>query len=274
MIAGIFGRLGPTEATVELVCEVADAAVAALAESGLTLANLLDRDEAVSFLATAGTLEPLRSELITAATSSTAYRRLVAHVLYQGVKAYVLTENVFARKIPGASSLVRFGQRSVAAAAPGLEKAVDTQLSGFVEANIAETLRSSRRYLEATVDESMIRALALEGWAAGAHRPLADIGNVVPEDARADLAGQGVWLVRRLFTSERLTSVVAAVLTDLLDRRAEDSPADLLTELGLTEEALRGIVVEAGSHLAAQPAVREYVESRVRARLSAFYTRR
>ncbi|NLJ53485.1 MAG: hypothetical protein GX344_05045 [Intrasporangiaceae bacterium] len=273
VIAGLIEQLPATEATADLLSEVADAAGDALADVGLTLEDLFDRDEVLTFLATAGTLEPLRSRLITAATSSTAYRRLVAHVLYQGVKAYVLTENVFARKIPGASSLVRFGQRSVAAAAPGLEKAVDTQLSGFVEANIAETLRDSRRYLEATVDAAMIRTLALEGWTATARRPLADIRGAVSEDGLAEMADQGTALVRGLFASGRLTPVIAATLTDLLDRRSEDSPADLLSELGLTEEVLTGVAVEACSHLAAQSAVRDYVESRIRARLSAFYAR-
>lgn len=273
VIAGIVAQLPPTEATAELVTEVAEAAMEALTESGLTLEDLVDREDAISVLATAGTLEPLRTELITAATASSAYRRLVAHVLYQGVKAYLLTENVLARKIPGASSLVRFGQRRVAAAAPGLEKAVDTQLSSFVETNIAETLRDSRRYLEATVDESMIRALALEGWAAVASRPLAEVRDSVSEDGLADLAEQVVDIVRALFDSGRLTPVVAAVLTDLLDRRADDSPAELLTELGLTAEVVTSVAVEACSHLAAQPAVRDYVEARVRARLTAFYAR-
>ncbi|MDO5503388.1 MAG: hypothetical protein Q4G67_09480, partial [Actinomycetia bacterium] len=186
---------------------------------------------------------------------------------------YLLTENVLARKIPGASSLVRFGQRRVAAAAPGLEKAVDTQLSGFVEANIAETLRDSRRYLEATVDAEMIRALALEGWAAVADRPLAEIGDVISADDLADLAEQGVGLVRGLFASGRLAPVIAATVADLLERYAEDSPAELLADLGLSAEVVTSVAVEACSHLAAQPAVRDHVESRIRARLTAFYTR-
>ena len=42
-------------------------------------------------------------------------------MLYRGVKDYVLTENVLARRIPGASSIVRFGQRGLNTAAPGLE---------------------------------------------------------------------------------------------------------------------------------------------------------
>lgn len=273
VIAGFLEQLPLTDETAELVTEVADAVAAALEESGLTLEDVVDRDDAVAFLTAAGTLEPLRSEMITAATSSTAYRRLVAHVLYQGVKAYVLTENVFARKIPGASSLVRLGQRSVAAAAPGLEKAVDTQLSGFVEANIAETLRDSRRYLEATVDETMIRALAHEGWAAVAHRPLAEIGDLVDEAEVTSLADHGIAVVREILTSGVLTPVLAAVLDDLLSRRADSSPADLLTELGLTEETVTGVAVEAAAHLGERTAVRDYVESRIRARLTAFYAR-
>lgn len=255
-----------------LLAEIVQSVRARLAEDGVTLADVARREVLISLVGSVGRHERLRSELIGAITSSTAYRRLVAHVLYRGVKAYVLTDNVFARRIPGASSLVRLGQRSLNTAAPGLEKAVDTQLSAFVEANIAETLRESRRYLEATVDEPMVRAIAEEAWDAAARRPLADLGELVGDDD--DLEEITDVLARMLsdaLASGRVTPLVEATVADLLEEHAEDSPAELLEDLGLTAQVVTDAIVPLAEQVLTTPAVQEYLEGRIRARLAAFY---
>ena len=270
-LARLLEQITLTDGTATLVTEIVDVALEALREDGLTLEELIHPDDALVFAGSAGRNERLRTEVIGALTSSTAYRRLVAHVLYRGVKAYVLTENVFARRIPGASSLVKFGQRSLNTAAPGLEQAVDSQLSAFVEANIAETLRESRRYLEATVDEAMVRSVAQEAWDAVAARPLADLGDLIEDDEFADLTGHTVAVVQSVLESGRLTPVIEAGLADLLERYAEESPADLLTDLGLSAEDVRGPLITLAEQAMALPEIRAVVESRIRARLTAFY---
>lgn len=260
------------ESTTWLLAEVVRSVRARLAEDGLALADLVQREELITLVGSVGRHERVRSELIGALTSSTAYRRLVAHVLYRGVKAYVLTENVFARRIPGASSLVRFGQRSLNTAAPRLEKAVDTQLSAFVEANIAETLRESRRYLEATVDEPMIRAIAEEAWDAAAQRPLADLGDVVTdEDDLEELTERLAGIFADALATGRVTPLIEATVADVLEEHAEDSPAELLNDLGLSAELVTDALAPLAEQVLTLPAVQEYLESRIRSRLTAFY---
>lgn len=260
------------ESTAWLLAETVRSVRERLTEDGLALADLVQREELVTLVGSVGRHERLRSELIGALTASTAYRRLVAHVLYRGVKAYVLTENVFARKIPGASSLVRFGQRSLHTAAPGLEKAVDAQLSAFVEANIAETLRESRQYLEATVDEPMVRAIAEEAWDAAAQRPLADLGDLVADDDDLEeLSERLAGIFAEALASGRITPLIEATVADLLEEHAEDSPAALLADLGLSAEVVTDALLPLAEQVLSRPAVQEYLESRVRSRLTAFY---
>jgi hypothetical protein len=43
---------------------------------------------------------------------------LISNVLYHGIKGFVLSENVFAQKIPGAASLLKLGQNAMSAASP------------------------------------------------------------------------------------------------------------------------------------------------------------
>lgn len=271
VMAGHLERLPLGESTSGLLAEIVRFALERLSEDGLAVADVVRRDDLIDLVGLVAGQERVRSELIGALTSSTAYRRLVAHVLYRGVKAYVLTENVFARRIPGASSLVRLGQRGLNTAAPGLEKAVDAQLSAFVEANIAETLRESRRYLEATVDEPMVRALAEEAWDSAARRPVAELGDLLGDDDLEDLTARLVAMSQDALGSGRITPLIEATLADLLEDHAGDSPADLLNDLGLTAEVVTEALAPLAEQVLTLPAVHEYLESRIRARLAAFY---
>src|SRR5690606_3154424 len=70
------------ESTTWLLAEVVRSVRARLAEDGLALADLVQREELITLVGSVGRHERVRSELIGALTSSTAYRRLVAHVLY------------------------------------------------------------------------------------------------------------------------------------------------------------------------------------------------
>lgn len=271
LIARLTEELVVTEDGAELMATVVAAALDAADDHGLRVKDVLVREDVITFATSAAELEGLRTEMIGAITASTAYRRLVAHVLYRGVKAYVLTENVFARKIPGASSLVRFGQRSLNSAAPGLEKAVDTQLSTFVEANIAETLRESRRYLEETLDADIIRELTEEAWTTTANRRVAEIGEFIPADAVQAMTQELARSLTDTLASGRLTPVIEHVLARLLRDRAEDSPADLLAGLGLEADEVSATLTRLVGAALDQPEVAGHVESRIRARLTGFY---
>lgn len=269
--ARLVERVPVTQQTAAALADILETAVDAVADSDLRVRDLARRQDVVAVADTVARLDRLREEVIGAVTASTAYRHLVAHVLYRGVKDYVLTENVLARRIPGASSLVRFGQRGLNTAAPGLEQAVDRQLSAFVEANIAETLRESRRYLEATLDARMMRVLAEEAWAQLAPRRVADLASLAEEEDVERLSRDLVVLAEHALATGHLTPLVERAAHDLLTRYAHRAPADLLRELGLDEEGVSDALTAAGDLLTGQPAVRRFIEDRVRTRLTAFY---
>lgn len=271
VVARLVEQVAVTERTAASLADLLATAMDAVADSDLRVRDLARRQDVLALADTAGRLDRLRHEVIDAVTASTAYRRLVAHVLYAGVKDYVLTENVFARRIPGASSLVRFGQRGLNTAAPGLEQAVDRQLSAFVEANIAETLRESRRYLEATLDAPMMRVLAEEAWVQLAPRRVSDLAGLADDEDVERLSRDLVVLAEHALATGHLTALVERAAYDLLTRYAHRSPADLLRGLGLDEENVARALTQAGGLLMDQPAVRRLVEDRVRARLAAFY---
>lgn len=270
-LAQLASRLPITDEVVALAAEVVVAAHVSLGREGSAAGDLLRRDDVRAFNAALADLEDARREVLDLVTTSEAYARLVSHVVYHALKAYALTENLLARKIPGASSLVRFGQRSLSSAAPGLEANLDRQLTAFVQANISDTLRESRRFLDATLDAPMLAAMMDEAWDGIASRSVASVAGAVSSDDVHALTSALAPLARDLQQSGLVGDVVAAGVAAVLDRKPDRTVAALLDEAGVNAA---GLAEEAVTLL--RPAVRRavetgYAEARIRARLEPFY---
>ena len=213
----------------------------------------------------------VRDAVIAAVTASKGYRKLVSHVLYQGVKGYVLTENVVARKLPGASTLVKFGQKTMSAAAPNLEAGVDRRLTAFVEANLSETLRESRRYLEATLTPDLLAEMADEVWTTLADRPVGEILAVAdPEGTREVVVAVGP-VVRRWQDEGVIAEVVESVALEALEEHADRSVGELLEEWGIELETVVADVLEILRPGLEHARTSGLLEERVRAHLEPFY---
>lgn len=244
---------------------------AALAEASETVGDLVSQDDAVRWATELAAMTDARDELLTQLTSSPAYSRLVAHVVYYGVKSYLLTENVLTKKIPGASSLVRLGQRSLGAAAPGLEQNVDRQLITFVDANIADTVRESRRFIERMLDDATVVQSASQGWVAVADRPVAASADVLA-DADADTLADLAWTQ---WTSLRTTPLVEQVVTSMVhgyvESHSEVAVGALLVDAGVSASWVSGWLTPLVAASLEKPAVRAYTEQRIRDHLAGFY---
>jgi hypothetical protein len=243
----------------------------ALAGTPETVGDLISQADAVRWATELAAMREARDELLTQLTSSPAYSRLVAHVVYNGVKSYLLTENVLTKRIPGASSLVRLGQRGLGAAAPGLEQNVDRQLIAFVDANIADTVRESRRFIERMLDDATVAQSAAHGWAAVADRPVAAFADVLA-DADVETLAELAWAQ---WTSLRATPLVEQVATGVVhgyvESHAEDTVGALLADTGITASWVSDWLTPLVAAVLEKPAVRAYAEQRVRNQLAGFY---
>lgn len=247
------------------------AAFRAALEEETHLGELLPRADYDQVVETLIGMQRLRHALTEQITSSPVYSMLVAHVLYQGIKSFTLTENTITRKIPGATSLLRFGQNALNSAAPNLEKGIDKQLIAFINANIHETIGESTRYLNSVMDDRTLWTMAEELWQKNAQRTVASVARTVDENSLVDATDSA----RRIWASLRqtplFTHMAEAVVLRFFDMHGEKRVAALLAELGATRD-----VVEREALALAAPVVRAaleggYLEQRIRSRLGEFY---
>jgi len=260
----------------ENVASLVGAAVRAAHAAGVnvetTLEEVVAREHYDDLAQTIIAMEEVRGEVLAQVTTSEVYSQLMAHVVYLGIKNYMQNENVIAKKVPGASALMRLGQNAVNSAAPKLEQSIDRQLTAFVNANIQDTIRDSRRYLEKVLDTEVLTTVADEIWATNAGTTVADGARLVPVESIEALVVT-TWdacLVAR--STPLFRDAVEAVIADFVDAHADQPITDLLAEAGIDERGINELAKQFVAPVIAKAVDDGFLEDRIRARLEAFYS--
>lgn len=217
-------------------------------------------------------LEGVRGEVIDQVTTSDVYSRLIAHVLYQGIKNYLQTENLIAKRVPGASKLMRLSQQAVNSAAPKLEQSIDRQLTAFVGANIQDTIRESRRYLNSALDEEVLGAVVDEVWSSNKAVTVAQLAALVPAESVTALVDSVATIAVSIRSTPTFRSFLTIVVAELLTEYGDSTVRSVLDDFGLDRAATRRFVASAGTPVMKRAYSDGYLEQRIRARLAPFYS--
>lgn len=236
-----------------------------------TVADLIRKEDLDRMVEIVAGMSEVRRAIIHQVTSSEVYSGLIAHVLYQGIKGYVVSDGGLASRVPGASSLMKLGKGAISSAAPNLEKTVDRQLTSFVNANIQDSIRDSEAYLDSALDPELLAAVADEIWQDNASARIGQAADLVSAEEIDELsaAAWSAWL--HLRRSETTRRVVDRGLDALLNRVGDWSIAYMLTSAGVTPDLLIESITELGEPVVSRAVEDGYLEARLRSRLAAFY---
>lgn len=222
-------------------------------------------------VAAVGELGEMRRQIIHEVVSSSVYSRLVANVLYHGIKTFLVTENGMARAIPGATSLLRLSQNALNATVPQVEKNVDKQLVAFIDDNIQQTVAESENFLDSTLDAELVRRMGDELWESLSSTTLARLTRTL--DKNAVTAGsdvlQDIW--QHLRTSALAQDITQAVVRSFFLRYGKQDVRALLEQIGLDEATAREELLALVDPVIEQARTSGYLEARLRARLAPFY---
>ncbi len=260
----------------EFLAEGAVAAVAAARDyahgSDASLADIVSHEH-YSDVATAGIgLTGVRSEAIAQVTTSEVYAKLMSHVLYQGIKNYLQAENPVAKKVPGAAALMRFGQNAVNAAAPKLEQGIDRQLTAFVAASVADTIRDSQAYLARVLTPEVLGEVAEEVWQSNAQQELTEVAALFPPEQLEPLTRAALSALLAARRTDVAEEAVRAMVSDFFDAYGPESVGSLLNAVGLTPATAAELLTPLVAAALASTAAQDFLAERIRARLAAFYT--
>jgi hypothetical protein len=92
------------------------------------------------------------------------YKDLISGVLYQAIMRYIYEENVFSKKVPGVSSMMKLGKQMLDKRAPKLEGAVEENVRAYISNNLVFILKESKAFLKNSLTEEDIKASTMELW--------------------------------------------------------------------------------------------------------------
>jgi len=268
---GQLARAQPTE-VVRTVEQGARIVHKALQRHETTLAELLPRENFDQLVGAIIGMHEIRHDIIAQIMTSSVYTQLVSHELYHGIKNYILKENVLARRVPGASSLLRFGQSAFSSASPNLERSIDRQLESFINANVQDTILDSQGHLDRTLDAEILWLAAEEFWSAHADEQVATAAHRLSSSSLDEFLGAARDAWASFCQTPLFDRMVELLVENFFGANGDKSVAVLLANLGVTQDAVARELTRAAGPIVAKARDSGYLEARIRGRLDAFYS--
>ncbi|EKF75739.1 hypothetical protein A11A3_02682 [Alcanivorax hongdengensis A-11-3] len=213
----------------------------AASQDPATVAQLLREEHFDAVLEQVLKLQSLREKAIHAAMSHPLVSEMVSEMLYTGIKNFLLEENALA-KLPGVSSVMKMGRKSVVGKAMG---GMEENIRDYLRKNIRVTLRTGEQWLNRQLTNERIEQLARDGYRRMAPLKPADALKLIPDGTVTEVVRQGCLITdesAKLEYTRRLVSVgiVAAV------KELETLPLGKLLEgMKISEQQVRDLLAPA-----------------------------
>ncbi len=215
-------------------------------------------------------LEDLRRDVVNAVLASPVYSDVLSDLLYNGIRDYLLEDNILTKKVPGMSSLMKLGKGMVNRMG-GLEEGIERTIKQTIAKNLRASLELSEQLIEKACKGPRLRQTLLEAWTKARGLSLDKFTAYVGERELVDTESMlhTFWEdVRQTpYASTLLNAIVDAIAASL----AELTLAQTLAQLDLDVAAIGTEVLACIEPALAQLRQSGHLEQRLRAHLSLFY---
>ena len=224
-----------------VVSDVSKAVWEAAEKDPATVGELLSEDHFEAILEQVLKLQTLREKAVHAAMNHPLVSEMVSEMLYTGIKNFLLEENALA-KLPGVSSVMKMGRKSMVGKAMG---GMEESIRDYLRKNIRVTLKTGEQWLNKQLTNERIEQLARDGYQRVAPLKPADYLKLVPAGTIDEVVNQSCAIgdeTARLDYTRQLVSVgIHAAVQSLSDMPLQT----LLEGMKISEEQVREITTPA-----------------------------
>jgi len=247
-----------------------------LKKNTTSLEEILPRDLYDKMIVNISKMEALRNETINQVVNSTIFSMLITETLYGGIKAFVLSDNMIMKNVPGASSLLSFGKGVLNKTTFGLSDNIagrlDEQIKKFVRGNINNHLKNSEIFLvNAFNEEDLIKKSGEEIWQKAKQYNSNSVSGFIDQGHIDSMSP----VVRKFWLNFRKSPIYLEIASTLIkyffELYGEKKIWTMLFEMGITMEMVIEEVEKTAVPILEKQIVRSYMEKRIRARLERFY---
>ena len=253
-----------------------DAAVESILKAGMarteSVADLLDKAAYDSCIELVITSKDLREDFSREFARSLFFRRLISEILFFSLKAFLTEDNVFAQKIPGVSSLFKFGQNLVNKTMPGLDENVSRTVKDFINGNMDNVVKYTESIMTNQMDEKLLRELASDFWNDFSKRPASKLASDFNEmrGPHMNEAVRSFWIAFK--KTEFFAELISASVRAWFDRYGEMELRSMLPLVGWNRERTIQALAEAIAPVIEEGIQSGQLESLIRERLKGFYS--
>jgi hypothetical protein len=264
-------EMEPAGGLPELVAEIARALYAHEIHAKTTPNDLVTHARYEQVIDKLLELRSLREKFVREAVSSPIYIAFATDLLYHGIKGYLARSGELTRNIPGASSVMKLGKSMMNKASPGLEDTLEDSLKKYVARSVEVTARSSAEFVLKHLTDDALRKMAREIWDRNKFVPLAQLREDLDSDDLEDLFVDTYEFWRELRQTKFYSAMIDRAIDVLFEIYGNTSLAELLDELGVTREHMRGEAMRYLPHVIKLLKRKKLLEPMLRRQLEGFY---
>ncbi len=238
---------------------------------GATVQSLVPKAEYDKDIAHYAQFEKIRVDVIRMILESPIYSELITDVLYHGIKDYITTENVVVKKVPGMGALMKAGAKSLNRAMPNLENAAEGTIKKFITGNLRSSVELSEKILNNALSENNIKTIADHFWKTVSEKDFSKFKNYVTDEDIDNTIAIGDELWSEVRKAEYLHNMIAAIVNHILDENGDKKLAQLVDEIGYTQEYVANELKQILPGTLGREALWNFLEARVRANMADFY---
>ncbi len=232
--------------------------------------DLINADEAERLIDRLLDLEDLRRDLVKAVLASPVYSDLLSDLLYNGIRDYLLEDNILTKKVPGMSSLMKLGKGMVNRVG-GLEEGIERTIKQTIAKNLRSSLELSEQLLEKAFRGARLRQALIEAWQKVSRTPLEQVTRYVGERELVDAQSIALTLWEHARQTPYAHTLLDAIVDSIARQLDEMSVQQLVEGLAIDLPKLAQELLAVVEPLLRQLHQSGHLEARVRAHLHDFY---
>lgn len=199
------------------------------------------------------------------------YADLVSDLMYRGIVRYIYDENVFSKKIPGVSSMLKFSTKMVNKTVPKLEGAVEENVKAFIADNISMLLRQSQSFLSETLTDEELKNIFLDIWQGVEGRELGELQSGIDTIDLTEFVVLGYEFWKSFRETEYFITCCRHIVDYLYEKYGAEPVSVLLSDFSVTPESILDEVSAFMPDILDSLKLSGFIESLIRQRLGAFY---
>ncbi|UZE96782.1 hypothetical protein [Alkalimarinus alittae] len=236
------------------------------------LNEIITSQEVEAFVDKALELQEQRTEGLNRIIDLPIYTDLISGVLYQAIVNYIYDNNILSKKVPGVSSMLKFGSSMISKTVPKLEGAVEDNVKSYISNNLGLIITESKSFLENNMTDEELKTSAMDLWDFVEGKSLGELQTGIDSLDLSEFVVLGYEFWLRFRKSEYFKQSYELIVEYFFDKYGDNTLQVLFDDFMMTPERIKEETERFAPQVLSELKESGQLEGLLRRRLASFYT--